>query len=222
MAIEEQCIPADATVCAFGIYSAAQQALVTGTTTDARALLLVEGDAREAGQRLASGARSSRRVAIAAVLPAAALLLFVLFAPGKWLRAVPGGSLIVEKHSARMKDALLANDLGGISRALRYIDANFVFDEGSRTPLMLVKSAEAAQILLDHGASVAAHDASGYSVLMNVAEDGSPELLRLLAGRGADVNERHPANPATSALALARQGNTPAAVEALLTAGARE
>lgn len=87
---------------------------------------------------------------------------------------------------------------------------------------MLVKSAEAAQMLLDRGAQVTAHDASGYSVLMNVAQDGSLELLRLLAGRGADVNERHPANPAMSALSLARQGNTPEAVDALVKAGARE
>jgi ankyrin repeat protein len=87
---------------------------------------------------------------------------------------------------------------------------------------MWATSVEAADLLVRRGASVAAHDAGGYSVLMNAAQRGSPELLRYLVSRGADVNERLKADAATTALSIAKDNNTPAAVAALVAAGARQ
>ena len=220
--IAEQRIPADATVCAFGIYSAGTRSLAQDTGSDSRALLLIAGDSDEAARQLAAGERLSGRVAVASFAIATAVVAFILFAPWNWIRTVPGGSLIVDKQTTRLKVALQENDLRDIAAALRYLDPNVTFEEGARTPLMHVKSAEAAQLLLDRGASVGAHDVNGYSVLMNVAEDGSPELLTLLVSRGADVNERLEANPSTTALSLAREWNRPEAVNALAKAGARE
>jgi hypothetical protein len=221
MTADEQCLPPDAKVCAFGIYSAEKQSLVPDTASDSRALLLLAGDAQEGAANLASSARVSRRVGIAAVVPAIAVVAFILLAPWNVIRATPGGSLIVDKQTERLRNALMENDLAEIAAAARYLDPNVTF-EADRTPLMYAKSAEAAEILLRRGASLAAHDVNGYSVLMNAAQDGSPELLTLLVSRGADVNERLPANPETTALSLARESNTPAAVDALLTAGARD
>jgi hypothetical protein len=220
--IDEQCIPADAKVCAFGIYSAGKRSLAQDTASDSRALLLIAGDADEAARQLAADERLSGRVAVVSGALATAVVAFILFAPWNWIRAMPGSSLIVDKQTTRLKDALQENDLREIAAAIRYLDPNITFEEGARTPLMHARSAEAAQLLLDRGASVGAHDVNGYSVLMNVAEDGSPELLTLIVSRGADVNERLEANPSTTALSLAREWNRPEAVNALVKAGARE
>jgi hypothetical protein len=65
---------------------------------------------------------------------------------------------------------------------------------------------------------VTAHDVNGYSVLMNAAQRGSPELLTFLVAHGADVNEHLRADASTSVLSIAKDGNTPAAVEALVKA----
>ena len=219
---EEQFIPPDASVCAFGIYSSQKRSLIPDTSTDSRSLLLVAGDYAQALGRLGSGIKSSRRVALWTAAPTIAVLAIALFAPWSVLRSVPGGSLIIEKQEQRLKEALGQNDLPAIADATRYVDPNLAFEEGERTPLMLAASVDAARILVERGARVDAHDSSGYSVLMNVAERGSPELLAFLVSRGANVNETHPSNPAMTALAIARERNTPAAVEALLKAGAAD
>jgi hypothetical protein len=220
--LEEQIIPADSKVCAFGIYSDAKRTLAPDTSSDERSLLLVAGDAEQAMRQLTSGIRSSRRVAFWASVPTAAVLAFILFAPWNMIRAVPGGSLIVEKQEQRLKDALGQNDVHEIASAIRYLDPNLTFEEAARTPLMLATSVEAARLLLDRGASVSAHDANGYSVLMNAAERGSPALLQFLASRGANLNEHLSSDPGTTPLSIARDRNTPAAVEALVKAGARD
>jgi Ankyrin repeats (3 copies) len=220
--LQEQCIPAGVHACAFGIWSEARRALVADPGHDSRALLLVAGDAGQASQLLSSGQRSSRHLAIGSFAVAAAAVGFILFAPWQAIRATPGGSLVIEKQTSRLKDALSDDNLPEIARAIRYLDPNLAFEEGARTPLMWTRSVEAAEILIAHGASVAAHDAGGYSVLMNAAERGSPELLRYLAQHGGDVNEHLKANAATSVLSLAKENNTPAAVAALIAAGARE
>jgi uncharacterized protein len=151
----------------------------------------------------------------------AAVLAFILAAPWSLLRIVPGGNVIIEKQVQRLKDALGQNDVQAIAGAVRYVDPNMAFEEAARTPLMLVTSVAAAQILLEHGASIDAHDSNGYSVLMNVAERGSPELIRSLASHGAKVNERL-STSGTTPLSIARDRNTPAAVDALLKAGATD
>jgi hypothetical protein len=219
--ISEQCIPANANVCAFGIYSAAKKTLVPLSTSDSRSLLLIAGDANQARQRLTSGVNSSRTLAVTSFVPAAALVAFVLFAPWTAIARVPGGSLIVEKQTERLKDALWRDDVREIGAAIRYLDPNLAFEEASRTPLMLAKSVEAADLLVKRGASVAAHDANAYSVLMNAAERGSPELLRFLVAHGADVSERLRTDASITPLSLAKDRNTPAAVDALARAGAR-
>jgi hypothetical protein len=221
MTFQEQCIPVDAKVCALGIWSEAKHALVPGAGSDARALLFVAGDVEQASQQLASGASSSRHLAIGSFVIAAAVVAFILFAPWNVLRATPGSSLIIEKQTDRLKDALWDNNLLEMARAVRYVDPNLAFEETSRTPLMLARSAEAADLLIRHGASVAAHDVGGYSVLMYAAQRGSPELLRYLAQHGADVNEHLKGHPETTVLSLATENNTPAAVAALVAAGAR-
>ena len=219
---QEQCIPVESKVCAFGMYSDEKHSLLPNTSSDERALLLVAGDAEQATRQLNSGIRSSRRLAVWTAVPTVALLAFMLFAPWSMLRAVPGGAVIIEKQTARLKDALGRNDVAVIADAIRYVDPNLAFEEGARTPLMLATSVEAAQVLMDRGASIDAHDVNGYSVLMNAAERGTPELLRFLTSRGANVNERLPANPETTALTIARDRNTPAAVDALVKAGATD
>jgi hypothetical protein len=221
LTFQEQCIPAGARVCAFGMWSQAKGTLVPGSS-DARALLLVAGDPPQASQQLQSGARSSRHLAVGSFAIAAAAVAFILFAPWNVIRATPGGWLIIDKQTDRLKDALWDNDVPEIAKAMRYLNPNLAFEEASRTPLMLARSVEAADVLIRRGASVAAHDTNGYSVLMNVAERGSPELLRYLASHGADVNEHLTANAATTVLSIARDNNTPAAVAALVAAGARE
>ena len=220
--ISEQCIPANANVCAFGIYSAAKKSPLPVSTSDSRSLLLIAGDGDQALQRLTSGVNSSRTLAMTSFLPAAALVAFVLFAPWTAIARVPGGSLIVGKQTERLKDALWRDDVREIGAAIRYLDPNLAFEEASRTPLMLAKSVEAADLLVKRGASVAAHDANGYSVLMHAAERGSPELLRFLVAHGADVNERLRADASITPLSVAKDGNTPAAVDALAHAGARQ
>jgi hypothetical protein len=219
---EEQCIPVESKVCAFGIYSDEKRSLLPNTSSDERALLLIAGDAEQAMRQLGSGMRSSRRVAFWTGVPTAAVLAFIVFAPWSMLRAVPGGAVIIEKQAQRLKDALGQNDVQVIADAIRSVDPNLAFEEGARTPLMLATSVEAAQRLIDRGARIDAHDVNGYSVLMNAAERGSPELLRFLTSRGAIVNERLSANPATTALTIARDRNTPAAVDVLLKAGATD
>ena len=219
---EEQCIPPESNVCAFGIYSDEKRSLLPNTSSDERSLLLVAGDAEQALRQLKSGITSSRRVAFWASVPTAAVLAFILFAPWNILRAVPGGAVIIEKQAQRLKDALFQNDLHAIAGAIRYVDPNLAFEEAARTPLMLATSVEAAQLLLNRGARIDAHDSNGYSVLMNVAERGNPELIRFLITRGARVNEGRLSNPGETALTIARERNTPAAVEVLLKAGATD
>jgi ankyrin repeat protein len=75
---------------------------------------------------------------------------------------------------------------------------------------------------LGHGARIDAHDSNGYSVLMNAAERGSPELIGFLISRGAKVNERLSSNHGETRLTIARDRKTPAAVEVLLKAGATD
>jgi hypothetical protein len=220
--VSEQVIPIDARVCAFGVWSDGRKTLLPDTSSDAPGLLLVAGDAAEASARLASGERSSRALAIGSFAIAAAVLALILAAPWNVLRRIPGSSLVIDKQTDRLKDALWANDLGGIAASIRYLDPNLAFEEASRTPLMLAKSPAAARILIGRGASVSAHDANGYSVLMNAAERGSPELLRFLAEQGAEVNEHLKTNPEITPLSLAKDNNTPEAVDALVKAGARE
>ena len=166
--------------------------------------------------------KSSRRLAMWTAVPTAAVLAFLLLAPWSMLRSVPGCAAIIEKQELRLREALGQNDVRAIADTIRYVDPNLVFEEAARTPLMLATSAEAAQLLLDRGARIDAHDVNGYSVLMNAAERGSPALLQLLMRRGANVNERLAANPETTALAIARDRNTPAVVDALIKAGATD
>jgi hypothetical protein len=218
---EEQLIRPASKVCAFGIYSADKRSLLPNMSSDDRALLLVAGDAAQVGRQLSSGIRTSRRLAFWVFVPTAAVLAFILAAPWSLLRVLPGGNVIIDKQAQRLKDALGQNDVQAIAGAVRYVDPNMAFEEAARTPLMLVTSVAAAQILLEHGASIDAHDSNGYSVLMNVAERGSPELIRSLASRGAKVNERL-SESGTTPLSIARDSNTPAAVDALLKAGATD
>jgi hypothetical protein len=218
----EQLIAVESKVCAFGIYSDERRSLLPDTSSDDRALLLIAGDPDQALRQLSSGAKSSRRLAFWSAVPTAAVLAFVLFAPWSMLRVVPGCGVIIERQELRLKDALGRNDLLAIADAIRFVDSNLAFEEAARTPLMLATSAEAAVLLVNRGARIGAHDVNGYSVLMNAAERGSPELLRFLVSRGAHVNERLPANPETTALAIARDRNTPAAVDVLLKAGATD
>jgi Ankyrin repeat len=220
--MSEQCIPADAKVCAFGIYSEAKRSLVPDTASDSRSLLLIAGDAEQALAQLGSGMQSSRTLASVSFALAASLVGFILFAPWNAIRAVPGGTLIVDKQTERLKDALWKNDVGEVAAASRYLDPNLAFEEASRTPLMLARSPAAAEVLIRRGANVTAHDENGYSVLMNAAERGSPELLTFLVAHGADVNEHLRADAPTSVLSIAKDRNRPAAVEALVNAGARE
>jgi hypothetical protein len=218
----EQCLPADAKTCAFGIWSDARRTLVADPGHDSRALLLVAGDAAEASARLESGKQSSRSLAIGSFSVAAAVVLFLLFAPWYALRRLPGSFLIVDKQTDRLKDALWADNLPEIARASRYLDPNVPFIEAARTPLMLARSAEAAEILLSRGASVSAHDANGESVLMNAADHGTAGLVRFLTTHGADVNERLQRNAATTALSIARDRDAADIVAALVAAGARQ
>lgn len=220
--LQEQCIPAGAKACAFGIWSDARRTLIADPGHDSRALLLVAGDVDQASQQLASGAKSSRTLAIGSFAVAAATVLVILLAPWNVLGKVPGSVLITEKQTDRLKDALFDNNLPEIGAAIRYLNPNLAFEEASRTPLMLAKSAEAAQILVSRGASVVAHDTNGYSVLMNAADHGSADLVRYLASHGADVNEHLKADAATTALSIARNRNADDIVAALVAAGARQ
>jgi hypothetical protein len=117
-------------------------------------LLLVAGDANQAARQLKSGITSSRRLAFWTALPTCAVLALVLFVPWSVLRAVPGGRLVIEPQEQRLKEALGQDALRAVAGAIRYVDANMAFEEGARTPLMLARSAEVAQVLLDQGASV--------------------------------------------------------------------
>jgi hypothetical protein len=219
---EEQVIPPESKVCAFGIYSGERHSLLPDTSSDERSLLLVAGDAEQAMRQLRSGIRSSRLLACWASIPTVAALAFILYAPWSVLRVVPGGTVIMEMQEQRLKDALGKNDLRVIAGAIRFVDPNLAFEEASRTPLMLATSAEAAQLLVDRGARIDAHDSNGYSVLMNAAERGSPALIRFLVSRGARVNEARVSDPGTTPLSIARDRNTADAVEVLLKAGATE
>lgn len=49
-----------------------------------------------------------------------------------------------------------------------------------------------ATFLINHGADVSARNSSGYTALYMAAEIGSLELVQLLMGKGATVDEQNP------------------------------
>jgi len=60
----------------------------------------------------------------------------------------------------------------------------------NHTPLMYVKSIEAAQLLLDAGGKLEQADERGWTVLVKAAHAGSVELTAFLLDRGADATVR--------------------------------
>jgi ankyrin repeat protein len=76
----------------------------------------------------------------------------------------------------------------------RGANVNAVASLTGRTPLLVAAgrpgSAPIIRLLLERGADPKARDKKGETTLTRAAFSGDPEILRLLAGRGVDVNER--------------------------------
>ncbi len=88
----------------------------------------------------------------------------------------------------------------------------------NQTPLMLVKDADAAKILIDAGINVNAADNNRTTALMFMAQNGMTDAARLLIDAGADVNAAD--NDQNTALHRAAYNGNSDIVRALLTAGA--
>lgn len=74
--------------------------------------------------------------------------------------------------------------------------------------------------MLDSGLDPNAHDAAGYTLLIAASRAGNVEMIRLLTSRGADPNLRDTAVNSWTPLLHAIHKSQPAAIAALLDAGA--
>jgi len=76
------------------------------------------------------------------------------------------------------------------SRVFTWISRVDGREHRDKTPLMYVESCEAAQLLLNAGASVNAADGRGWTPLVCAAHAGDAKLVGLLIERGADCKAR--------------------------------
>lgn len=101
-------------------------------------------------------------------------------------------------------------------------NANARDPEHQWTPLMMARSDEAVLLLLDYGADVDARDDRGMTALMWHSlgkHRHGPNIVSILAYRGADVNAR--TKDGESVLHFAIASGDPARVSLLLRLGAR-
>ncbi|MCB2149353.1 MAG: ankyrin repeat domain-containing protein [Deltaproteobacteria bacterium] len=127
---------------------------------------------------------------------------------GKFLEPciVPG---INEQNRQIMQQALFSNDiklLRDIISDRQGANAGFHPDmdlEGGYRPLMLVQSAEAAKILLKHGANPSLSDAKGKTALHYAVMSQRPaEIVPVLLAAGADANARDSAGDTPLSLVI--------------------
>ncbi len=119
---------------------------------------------------------------------------------------VPGVS---ERNRQIMQQVLFANDidlLRDIMSDRQGANAGFHPDmdlDGGYRPLMLVQSAEAAKILLKHGANPSLSDAKGKTALhYAVMSQRSAEIVPVLLAAGADANARDSAGDTPLSLVI--------------------
>jgi ankyrin repeat protein len=73
---------------------------------------------------------------------------------------------------------------------------------------MYARSAEAATLLLEHGANLNVQDERGNTALMHAADLGEEEMVAFLVARGADTTirqQRRPGGKPRNALELAQE-----------------
>lgn len=100
----------------------------------------------------------------------------------------------VRRHNPEMMEILLARDSG--RRLL-----NHLLEEAVRR-----NQEDTVTMLLDDGAAIDEHFASGYSALYDAALKGESGIVSLLVSRGANVNERDAVSLTTSLYAAAAFG----------------
>jgi ankyrin repeat protein len=120
-------------------------------------------------------------------------------------------------HWAVYRDDVTAVDL--LVRAGAKVD---VANRAGATPLSMAAlfgNAAVVDRLLKAGADAKALGPNGETMVMFAARNGRPEVIRVLVEAGVDVNAKEPLR-GTTALMWAVEQRNPAAVEALLAAGA--
>jgi len=120
-------------------------------------------------------------------------------------------------------NTVVLNEVDRLRRSLAGgANANARDPEHQWTPLIMARSDEAVLLLLDYGAEVDARDDRGMTALMWQAigkHRHGPNIVSILAQRGADVNAR--TSDGESVLHFAVASGDPARVSLLLALGAR-
>ena len=100
---------------------------------------------------------------------------------------------IDQRNRQALQQALVANEIQDLKDILdnrQGVHPDVDLGEGLR-PLMMVQSAEAARVLVDHGANPNLRDAKGCSALhYAILTARSGEIISVLLNAGADVNAR--------------------------------
>ncbi|MGZ7039933.1 MAG: ankyrin repeat domain-containing protein, partial [Thermoanaerobaculia bacterium] len=186
--ILEQIVAPGEQVCAVGKYSAEKNGLVPDLSLDRR-LRLIRGNAAVAadslGRRTAVGL--ARTVIMIAIVNGA-LFLVLRSHDAKTPIGVPRTAQTLRENMYSLHASARGGDLQTVQRLVGEgtpVDAR---DEERRTPLAQASDATMAAWLIAHGADVNAANENGETVLMEQADLGHADVVRLLVTSGAKLD----------------------------------
>lgn len=203
--LSEKIVPAGARVCAIGRWSTMKGGIVPDPDA-ARGVELLPGALDAVLSKLSKKAVG---YVIGALIMAAVMHAIGWFVLTQWEK---------EERPTRVSTFQINvqdDDRDAVKKALsgarHFINEP---DESGRTALMLARSAEVAQMLLDVGADVSPRDNEGKTALIHAAGRGDSATMKLLLDRGADIDAQ--ANDGTTALMLAAVQESPEALRFLV------
>ena len=184
---KERRIPGHAKVCAIGLYSAKDNAIVPQDNVGG--VRLISGTREEALHLLQAGSIGSIILAVFLLVVPGLVAYGLLSIRESYFEEHGQPSVRGEKMQA-FHNAVAAGDAGTVRAALqRGADVNEPNVSGYPA-LAVAPTAEVAKALLEAGAAVNQRDKYGYTPVMLQARSGNVEVVRLLIARGADISAR--------------------------------
>ncbi|MCO6432024.1 MAG: ankyrin repeat domain-containing protein [Deltaproteobacteria bacterium] len=210
---KETIVPDGEEVCAIGIYHPERSGIISDFSGKGIMVELYKGS-RQSVQRLI--AQKMRGMLIAAFFFLIAVNGIIAFVLDRYSSAPSQ----ISERTTRFIDALDKDDINAAARILPFqVDVNQANSAGE-TPLMRVKSAAAAKLLIDHGAILNLKDTNGRTALMRAVQADRKEVVETLIEAGADLNAKDKWDE--TALSLAKDSKRSELAELLLKAGAAD
>jgi hypothetical protein len=184
--LQEQLVASGEQVCAIGVWSAAKRGLVPSGMNVTR---LLRGDPQQVISTL-RGKVVANVIGglIAAAIANGGVYMLLQVAAGKstMFQSTPLAQHSI--HRDEMEEAVRNGNIPTAERLVQNGTGVDVRDSDGRTPLARVQDAAMARWLIAHGADVNAARPDGQTVLMEQADAGNADIVKILVNAGAKLD----------------------------------